>query len=367
MHVLHNRVDSSRVNTFLDSIQRGSNNTKKLYNTSLNHFAQFLLLKKQTPDTIIPLLTKGKVNTYELLDQFVSYLIKEGVKPLSLKVYVAVIKSFLQFSDVDIIPYKYRRRVKVPKYYSDAEEPITLPDIRTLLEFNNNHRLRTYILLLVSSGMRATEAASLRLQDVNFTANPTTIQIKSNKTKTKRGRIIYCSNEATTHIKKLIQMHEKGPEDFIFAIEKRTRLPESIYTKLLHQFQKLQHIAEKDQRKENSKRRKITLHSLRRLTFSIINEQTNSEYAHYYLGHSHSVYFTHPEKERREIYRTKCMPFLTIYQETRDNSIEASLREKDMTIKLLTNRIADIELHQKETSEILRHLTPEKLQKIMNS
>ena len=85
------------------------------------------------------------------------------------------------------------------------------------------------------------------------------------------------------------------------------------------------------------------------------------------FGPSHSVYFTHPEKERREMFPNKCMPFLTIYQETRDNSIEASLPEKDMTIKLLTNRIADIELHQKETSEILRHLTPEKLQKIMNS
>ena len=147
--------------------------------------------------------------------------------------------------------------------------------------------------------MRATEAASLRLQDVNFTANPTTIQIKSNKTKTKRGRIIYCSNEATTHIKKLIQMHEKGPEDFIFAIKNapgsRVHLHETITS-----ISKVTTHSQKDQRKENSKRRKITLHSLRRLTFSIINEQTNSEYAHYYLGHSHSVYFTHPEKERRE-------------------------------------------------------------------
>ena len=211
------------------------------------------------------------------------------------------------------------------------------------------------------------EACSLRLQDVDFTTDPTQITVRKEFSKTKRGRTIYCSNEATEHIYKLIKMYsQKQSQDLIFALEDGKR-PESLYTRLLEQFQKLQRIVEKDERKENSNRRKITLHSFRRTVFSIINENTNSEYANWFLGHHHSVYWTHTEKERSNIYRTKCMPFLTVYQETRDNSIEAALREKDQTIKLLTNRIADIELHQKETSEILRHLTPEKLQKILNS
>ncbi|MGH9987406.1 MAG: tyrosine-type recombinase/integrase, partial [Nitrososphaeraceae archaeon] len=233
--------------------------------------------------------------------------------------------------------------------------------------YNSNHRLRTYILLLVSSGMRAMEGASLRLQEVDFSVNPTQITIRREYSKTKRSRVIYCSDEATIHIKKLIEMHPKGPQDFIFAIKKHTRIPDSIYSKLLEQFQKLQHIADKDQRKENSERRKLTLHSLRRTCFSIINENTNSEFANYFLGHHHSVYWTHKETERRELYRTKCMPFLTIYQETRDNSLEATLREKDITIKLLTNRITDIELHQKEQSEILKNLTPDLLERIRKS
>jgi len=310
----------------------------------------------------------GKINVYELLDQFVSYLSNQKVNPLSLKVYVSVVRSFLEFQDVDIVPSKFRRRVKVPRYYPDQEEPLSLTDIRTLLEYNSNHRLRTYILLLVSTGLRAVEAASLRLQEVDFTVSPTRITIGRQNSKTKRGRIIYCSDEATTHLRKLIQMHPyKGPTDFVFAMKSHTKRPMSIYRTILEEFQKVQHIAEKDARKENSLRRKITLHSFRRTCFSIINENTNSEYANYFLGHHHSVYWTHTEKERREIYQKKCMPFLTIYQETRDNTIENALREKDITIKLLTNRIADIELQQKEQSEILKNLTPEKLQKIMNS
>jgi len=55
------------------------------------------------------------------------------------------------------------------------------------------------------------------------------------------------------------------------------------------------------------------------------------------------------------------MPFLTIYQETRDNTIEAALREKDRTINILTNRIVDIEHDQKIIIDLLHE--PEQLKK----
>jgi integrase len=244
----------------------------------------------------------------------------------------------------------------MPKSYLDPEEPLSLSDIRDLLEFCNNTRLTCYLLLLVSSGLRPKEAASLRLKDVDFSVSPTRITIRKEITKTKRGRVIYCSDEATTHIKKLLQFrkNEMQPDMLIFSVRKDAKAPETIYVKMLLQFEKLQKIADKDQRKENSKRHKITLHSFRRTAFSIINEQTNSEYANWFLGHNHSVYWTHKETERRNIYQTKCMPFLTIYQETRDNTIEDALREKDRTIKLLTNRMADIERNQRIMQDLLQ-------------
>lgn len=358
---------NDRTITFLDSIGRNSKNSRKLYRTSLIHFAEFLKLQDQAPDSIISLLMDGKTNVYELLDQFVSYLTNnERVSPFSLKVYISAVKSYLEFQDIDIVPSKFRRRVKVPKYYPDQEEPLSLSDIRELLEYNSNHRLRAFLILITSTGLRAMEACSLRLQDVDFSVSPTRITIGKEKTKTKRGRTIYCSDEATKHLQKLIEMHHssKQPQDLIFALEDGKK-PESIYTRILEQFQKLQHIAEKGQRKENSRRRKITLHSCRRTAFSIINENTNSEYANYILGHSNSPYWTHKETERRNIYHTKCMPFLTIYQETRDNTIENALREKDKAIQQLSRQMKEMEQHQREMSDILKH--PEKLKELMNS
>lgn len=365
-------VSKGRVDTFLDSIGRNSKNSKSTYKTGLKHFAGFLKTvspKKDflTPNTIISLLQNRRINTYELLDQFVSYLSKQNIAVRSVTLYIAAVRSYLEFSDIDIVPNRFRRRVKMPKFYPDPEEPLSLSDIRDLLEYCKIDRLRTYIILLTSSGLRAIEAASLRLMDVDFTTTPTRITVRKEFSKTRRSRTIYCSDEATIHLQKLIEFRKNKlvPDSLIFSIRINSKDPSTIYNKLLHQFEYLLTKVGKDQRKENSRRRKITLHSFRRTCFSIINEQTNSEYANWFLGHNHSVYWTHKEQERREIYRTKCMPFLTIYQETRDNTIETALREKDRTIKLLTSRIADIEHDQKTIMDLLQD--PEQLKKKLES
>jgi small-conductance mechanosensitive channel len=39
------------------------------------------------------------------------------------------------------------------------------------------------------------------------------------------------------------------------------------------------------------------------------------------------------------------MPFLTVYQETRDNSLESAAQEKERTIRLLANRLVEKDQH----------------------
>jgi hypothetical protein len=76
------------------------------------------------------------------------------------------------------------------------------------------------------------------------------------------------------------------------------------------------------------------------------NEQTNSEFANWYLGHNHSVYWTHTENERREIYTTKCMPSLTVLGysslDARSKNIEVAMKEKDQEIVMLKKDIKDM-------------------------
>jgi hypothetical protein len=117
--------------------------------------------------------------------------------------------------------------------------------------------------------------------------------------------------------------------------------PRTIYIKILKEFQKLLTIVGMDERKEEGiyKRRKITLHSFKRFVKTVISDQTNQDYSEWFLGHSKSPYYTKKEPERREIYATKCMKYLTFLDyttlEARGKSIEANLQEKEREIEEL--------------------------------
>jgi hypothetical protein len=77
------------------------------------------------------------------------------------------------------------------------------------------------------------------------------------------------------------------------------------------EFEKLLGHADMDERKEGMRRRKITLHSFRGHANGVISNHVNQDYSEWFLGHSKSTYYTLKEPERREIYVTKCMRYLT--------------------------------------------------------
>jgi hypothetical protein len=60
------------------------------------------------------------------------------------------------------------------------------------------------------------------------------------------------------------------------------------------------------------------------------------------LGHNKSPYYTKKEPERRQIYATKCMKYLTLLDyttlEATGKNIEAKLSEKEKEIQLLRQR-----------------------------
>jgi len=131
--------------------------------------------------------------------------------------------------------------------------------------------------------------------------------------------------------------------DLVFTIYK-SKSPHGLYFKLLIEFQKLLSIVGLDERKEDGvqKRRKITLHSFRRFVKTVISDQTNQDYSEWFLGHSKSPYYTKKEPERRQLYATKCMKYLTFLDytaiEATGKNIEAILVEKENEIQSLRQR-----------------------------
>ena len=75
---------------------------------------------------------------------------------------------------------------------------------------------------------------------------------------------------------------------------------------------------------------------------TVISDQTNQDYSEWFLGHSKSPYYTKKENERRQLYATKCMKYLTYLDyttiEATGKNIEAKLSEKEKEIQLLRQR-----------------------------
>ncbi|PWU79471.1 MAG: hypothetical protein DLM72_17200 [Candidatus Nitrosopolaris wilkensis] len=103
-----------RVKMFLSSIQRNSLKSRYAYQYGLVHFQRFLFNKYQdyNLETILTPLKEDKINPYDMLDNFISYL-QTGNPTLTascIQLYMASIRSYLAYHDVDIIPSKLRER-----------------------------------------------------------------------------------------------------------------------------------------------------------------------------------------------------------------------------------------------------------------
>ncbi len=347
-----------KVKSFLDSVSRNSNNTKRNYETGITHFYAFLNEKNPlyTPETVLQPLMNNEINLYELFDSFIDFLGSTGLSVSSIRFYVGALRSYLAYHDLDVIPSKFKRKVRMPKLYREDEQPIDAEDIRKILLACNNRRLKSYLLVLASGGMRAVEALAIRVKDCDFSVGPTKIHIRKEYAKTRVARDIYISEEATQYLRQWVdwKYRDKGnewtknkdPNDLIFSVYNIINEPNptNIYSRMMKEFEKLLAVVGLDERKEEGRklRRKVTLHSFRRHVKGVISNQVNQDYSEWFLGHSKSPYYTLKESERREIYATKCMKYLTFldYQtlETTGKNIEAKLQEKDKEIQLIRQK-----------------------------
>lgn len=333
---------------FLDSISRNSKGTQKTYAAGLLAFHKFLD-GKYTLAGIIEPLKKNEIDVYVILNDFVSYLLNKAkhqqtgsaISIGTIYSYMTAARSYLQFNDVDIAMTKFKRKVKMPKLYKEDEEAVDAADIRKILLSCNNRRLKPYLLVLASGGLRAIEALALRLCDINLDTSPTKVHVRKEYAKTKVARDVYISDEATRFLKEWLKWKYRArgapnENDLVFTHYKAIHEPEpgAMYTKIRSEFVKVLDAVGFDKRKEGLLRRTITLHSFRRHVKTVISDQVSKDYSEWFLGHSKSPYYTMKEPMRREIYATKCMRYLTYLDysalEATGKSIEKKLETEVM-------------------------------------
>jgi len=415
---------------FLSTKARKSLNTAISYSHPLDYLNSFIEQNYKDKDkgynyniqTILKPLQKGKIDVYRLLNSFVPYLqnnTKNGpnLVPKSIDNYMIAARSYFQYNDIEISPAKFKYKVSMPPMYREDEEAIGSTDIKEILNHCNNRRLKAYLLVLASGGMRAKEALSLRECDIDFSeinfadpndrSEPARVHIRKEFSKTRIDRYAFISNEAARYLhewiewkyrdrtkenKQLVNRVRNKEQDLIFSVftyipgqtmatirgglVRRNRDLNGLYIKIMLEFQKLLKTAGFTSRKEDGvfKRRKITLHSFRRFVKTTVSNQTrNSDYSEWLLGHRKSVYWVNKPEELKRIYREDCMRYLTFLDyptlEATGRSFEAQLKQKDKEIVELKAKIGHIELtkelESKQNADVIGDLAKsvEELQK----
>jgi integrase len=370
-----------RVQQFMTSKQRGSINGNVGYKTALVYLQQFVVPNYSglNIDIIINSINEGTIDVYRFLDRFVAFLQTKKLSKASMNQYMNYVKSYLQYHDVDIVPYKFKRRVMVPKIPQEDAQPIDQNDIRTIIQKCHNRRLKTYLLVLASSGVRPIEACAIRVCDINFNTSPVQLHVRAEYTKTKKSRDIFISDEAARWLKEWIEyrfgvvldktkkIDRRIGESLVFQvynIDKCRATPQSIYKKLVHQFHKVLVAVDFDQRKDGMpQRRKITLHSFRRFVKTALSDsdESGSDYSEWFIGHKKSSYWTKKPEARAEKY-AKSMKYLTFLDystlKATGKTMEARINELEKGKQIMDQK------HGEEMRE-LREQTDRKLSEIV--
>jgi integrase len=136
------------------------------------------------------------------LSGFVAYLEEEEdiENPNTIRYFVATARNFLEYNDIEISPRKFKLKVRLPKAVIRHKEAISKEEICEILLKCSNIKLKTYLMLLASTGMRATEALALRHKDFDFddenkNNRQAFVRVRGEFTKTRTDRYVFLTKE----------------------------------------------------------------------------------------------------------------------------------------------------------------------------
>ena len=305
--------------------------TVKSYKTAINKLRLFLAKKYSCNEIQIcdKVFTK-EIDIYHLLREFVVYLDQLGHKPLSIQAYLSGAKGYFRYIGVKISTDDFRQLVKIPKAVTNHEEALT-KEILVRLLHNCPSKLQTGILVAVSSGMRLGEIVQLRLGDINFSSTPTTIRIRGETSKTRKGREVFISAEATKALKdylvRYFSWNENGDNSHMQTkpIFGRTSSGNTYANKLISGSRWAAELALQQSlsshikkipalnRKNENGRSLIHWHSFRKFFRTTVGNVTNRDFAEDLIGHEFymSTYYNLSADKKLELY-LKAEPALTI-------------------------------------------------------
>lgn len=363
---------------YINNVKSMSNSTAQEYKNRLDDFAKFVLKTYECDiDKLIHKVLsydiqnkETNLNPYDVLSSYAAYL-TGTVAPNTIKQRVVTVKNFFEYCDIEVSVRKFKLKVKLPKSVQKDKKALSKGDIVDILNGCSNIRLKTYVMLLAATGMRAAEAISIRICDLDLDSNPSKLYIRGEYTKTRSDRTVLLTQEISKQLrywleykfrKRRVSFYDKKANksiseyrlppkidnDLVFSMNASSQgylsvSIRSMYVELASVFGNTLDRMGRGQREESAgaQHRKITLHSMRRFVYSTIADLGFSDFANFFIGHSGSTYYRKSEKEKMEIFK-RIEPYLTFLDyedlERKGADIASQLEEKDRMIQNMMHK-----------------------------
>jgi site-specific recombinase XerD len=129
--------DDTIVSTYLTNVAVVNESTAQKYNERLKKFGKYTNERYGLQiQNIVTEIRRAEIDPYDLLTGYILFLKQESnntVAPNSLKNHVITIKNFLEYSDIEISPRKFKLKVRLPKIVRKNKEALSKEDIVDIL------------------------------------------------------------------------------------------------------------------------------------------------------------------------------------------------------------------------------------------
>ena len=174
--------------------------SQKTIDSYLFHNQEFLKFANKKPEEISEADAKNYVN----------YLINEKkYKPRSINLAF----SSLKFLYRNLLNKKIMENIKIPKL--DKKDPVILnrEEIKSLLSSIENPKHKLLVSLMLTSGLRVSEAVSIKLEDINL--DEKFLKVRSQKPN--KDRLTILSNKVVDNIRQYL-INRKDNNPYLFPI-----------------------------------------------------------------------------------------------------------------------------------------------------
>ena len=158
---------------------------------------------------------KHSQNLFSLLQEFVNYLGKNGHDPSTIRNNFNLVKNYLNWYGFEIYSEAVKSRLNFPRKIEEEAYPITIEDIKKLLDNSVEHRKILY-LFLSSTGLRILESMQIRKRDLELKKfDRIMVKIAGKYTKTGKPRKTFITKEVEKYLLPII--NKKKDDDLLFG------------------------------------------------------------------------------------------------------------------------------------------------------